>query len=394
MVSVDDIYAAYRCAKKNKGRTADAIEYELHLESNLLRLVDDINNRTLQPTAYTFVATRPKPREIFATDMSTRIVHHYLDIRLRPLIEAELTDRTYNNRIGFGPDNAFNQLVTDIYEVTEGHTRKAWVISADISGYFPHANQDEAFSQLKDLVMRKYHGDDRDDVLYMLRSCIFSYPCDHCTRKSPLHMWQLIPEGKSLFRTEDGFGAAIGYLIWQNEMNYYLNDFDHFMIDTCGFHYLRFVDDMRWVIPDENKDAFLAMFPMFREMLARKGCKFNEIKFECQPAERGGVFIGRAYKGRRVYASTRIVRHFAQQMKKIEGRARQSKIDVTLSSLNSYTGILKGTCGYNVIRKVGVLPDDWRKFLTFDKRRLCFVAKDKYSFRRRLARKYDLRLKK
>ena len=80
--------------------------------------------------------------------MAMRIIHHYIDIRLRPLIENRLTNRTFNNRKGFGQVAAVNQLISDIYEVTEGFTKDAWIIKTDIQGYFPNAVQQIVYDQL------------------------------------------------------------------------------------------------------------------------------------------------------------------------------------------------------------------------------------------------------
>ena len=139
---------AYFQARKNKRRSKDSVEYELHYERNLLQLMHDINSRTFQPTAYTFISMRPQPREVFACEMAMRIIHHYIDIRLRPLIENRLTNRTFNNRKGFGQVAAVNQLISDIYEVTEGFTKDAWIIKTDIQGYFPNAVQQIVYDQL------------------------------------------------------------------------------------------------------------------------------------------------------------------------------------------------------------------------------------------------------
>ena len=163
-----DILEAYHRTRKNKRRSEDSVLFEMHWERNLRRLRAGIEGRNLQPSAYTFVRWDPRPREIFACNMGQRVAHHYIDIRLRPLIEAELSDRTYNNREGYGPDAATNALISDIYEVSRGFTRDAWILKWDIQGYFPNARQDIVYEQLSSLVEEKYHGDDKDILLYRI----------------------------------------------------------------------------------------------------------------------------------------------------------------------------------------------------------------------------------
>lgn len=157
MVELEDLYEAYHIARSNKRRSEDSVEYEINLEANLMRLYDDINSRSLHPSAYTFVTTKPRPREVFACEMGMRVVHHYIDMRLRPLIENRLTKRTFNNRVGFGQNVAINTLASDIYEVSKGFTQDAWIIKMDLHGYFPNANQDIVFRQLTNVVIEDYH---------------------------------------------------------------------------------------------------------------------------------------------------------------------------------------------------------------------------------------------
>ncbi len=388
---MEDLYAAYRTARRNKRRSADSVEYELRAEANLCRLLDDINRRTLRPTAYTFVTMKPRPREIFACEMGMRIVHHYLDIRLRPLIEARLTDRTFNNRIGFGQSAAVNRLAADIYEVTQGFTQDAYVVKADIQGYFPNASQDIVFGQLSRLIIDEYEGTDKDDLLYMLQVSVFSYPTHHCYRKSPVTKWENIPPGKSLFAKPDGTGAAIGHLIWQNAMNYYLDGVDHFVTNTLGLHYVRFVDDMVFVV--ENKAAFLPWMETFRRMLAEYGCTMHPRKFHCQHVSKGVEFIGSVIRGGRIYASNRAIRNAEKAVREFNRCARPQKLTEFLASVNSYLGIFKTRDGVARARSLaGRISRKWLGYCTFDEDTVTVTPLPGYGHHDRIRRKYKLKL--
>ena len=88
MITLEDLTTAYLKARVNKRRSRDSVRFEVDYESNLCKLLDEINNRTFKADSnYAFVVTYPKPREIFATQMATRVIHHYLDWRLRPIYE-------------------------------------------------------------------------------------------------------------------------------------------------------------------------------------------------------------------------------------------------------------------------------------------------------------------
>lgn len=395
MVVYPMLLQAYLQARKNKRRSKDSVEYELHYERNLLQLMYEINSRTFQPTAYTFIAMRPQPREVFACEMAMRIIHHYIDIRLRPLIENRLTSRTFNNRKGYGQVAAVNQLISDIYEATEGFTKDAWIIKTDIQGYFPNAVQQIAYEQLSQLATEDYHGEDKEDVLWMIQRAIFSCPTLHCYRKSPLWKWDLISKCKSIFDKPFGIGAAIGHLIWQNAMNYYLNDEDHWVIEECGQkNYSRWVDDDAAVTT--NKEAFLAyVIPNRRAMLEAKGCTMHPRKFYCQHYTKGVEFNGSFIKMDRVYATARTIRNAMITAHSFRNCVRINKISEVLSSLNSYTGIFKTRNEYGTLRNlVDIIAEPWSEYIEYDDKRKCLVAKKGYRHRQLIIKKYNLKTSK
>ena len=92
MISLEDLNNVYYKSRLNKRRSLDSCCFEIDLESELLKLLNDINNRTfVAENNYAFVVFRPKPREIFATEMRNRIIHHYLDWRMRDIYEKVLS---------------------------------------------------------------------------------------------------------------------------------------------------------------------------------------------------------------------------------------------------------------------------------------------------------------
>lgn len=391
MVTLEDLYAAYRTARHNKRRSADSVEYELRIESNLCRLLDEINSRTLRPTAYTFITMKPRPREIFACEMGLRVVDHYLDIRLRPLLERRFTDRSFNNRIGYGAKAAVNQLATDIYEVSNGYTRDAYIIKIDLKGYFPNANQDLVYEQLKNVILEDYYGEDKDDLLYMLRASVYSYPTRHCYRKSPLWKWSLMPADKSVFNKPDGIGGCIGRLLWQNAMNYYLNEFDWWILNNVCRHYVRFVDDMVFVV--EDKEAFLPYLETIRQRLTDCGCRMHPTKFFCQHYAKGTEFIGAVVKGSRIYVSNRTVRNADKSIIELNRCARPQKMTEFISSVNSYLGIFKTRDGQKRARRLMArVSRRWWGYCFFEEDTTTVKALPGYGYHDRIRRKFKLKL--
>ena len=390
-MKLEDIIEAYMVARKNKRKSPDQVEFELHWELNCVMLCEAVNNRCYQPTAYTFVADHPKPREVFASDMSTRILHHYLDMRLRPFLEARMGEHTFNNRVGMGTNACQNAVISDIYEVSQGYTRDCYIVKLDLSGCFPNINQDIAYAQLRVVIEEDYHGEDKEDLLYILQVCIYSYPTHHCYRKSSLSKWDNINKDKSIFTKPDGIGAAIGHLIWQNAVNYYFVEIDIWIV-VLGIAHERYVDDHYFVVPAEVLTVFLSsVIPEIRVRLAALGAKLNENKFYCQHYTKGVECLGLHIKMDRVYVNNRIVRRAKTKARQFNRCIRPEKIEPMLASINSYLGICKNVNGYNQARAiVATLSPKWFEYVKFNTHRVCLQALPEYKINELLTQKYKL----
>lgn len=386
MIRFEDVITAYLTARKNKIKSPDQVEFELHWQQYCHEIWRDIEERRFRPTAYTFVTKKPRPREVFASDMKTRVLHHYLDIRLRPLLEARMGEHTFNNRKGMGQTACQSAVATDIYDVSKGFTRDCWIVKLDIKGCFPNISQDIAYQQLEEVIINEYIGEDKDELLYILRVCIYSYPTLHCYRKGQMQDWtDYIPDEKSIFKKPLGVGAAIGHLIWQNAVNYYFNEVDKWAREN-GLRYERYVDDMYFVV--SSKD-FLLMIPFLRKMLLDLGARLNERKFYCQHYTKGVECLGVHIKRDRMYPNNRVMYNARVKAKSFDACVRESKVETMICSMNSYLGICKNTNGFWQAWKIVLSLDyGWWKYVDFDWRELKLVAKDGYKTRDLIIKKY------
>ena len=386
---LQDIIASYRLARQGSVKSPDQVEYELHWEGNCIKLCEAINSRTYQPTAYSFIVTYPKPREIFVSDFSTRVLHHYLHERIVPLLENRLSKHTFNNRKGMGTSACQNAVISDMYEVSNGYTEDAWIIKMDLSGCFPNINQDIAFKQLEAVIKEGYYGRDKDDMLYILRTCVFSYPTMHAKYIGDIELRKLISPEKSITTKPLGIGAAIGHLIWQMAVTYYFNDII-LWLESVGVHVNVYVDDWHFVV--KNKTAFLTFIvPDMRRRLAKLGATLNENKFYCQHVSKGCECLGVHIKQQRVYPNERIINRAIKKAKELNKCIRIGKIEKALQTINSYLGICKNTCGYNqALKIVGTLSECWNKYIVFNTHRCCLEARPEYNYRNSIIIKYKL----
>ena len=388
MIRLEDIIDAYFVTRQNKRRSADQVEFELHWQSGCMQLYRDIVDRCFQPKAYMFVVKRPKVREVFASDMQTRILHHYLDMRMRPIMEKLMSPHIFNNRKGKGQKAFQNALIEDIYRETAGYTRDAWIIKLDLKACFPNINLDIAFGQMERLLTDHYEGEDKDELLYILRICVYSFPTLHCeVRATPAEV-RLIPEGKSVFKKPIGIGASLGFLLWQNAVNWYFQDVCAWM-ESMEVAYERYVDD--WIIVTRNKAVTLAyVIPELRRRFARLGARLNESKFYCQHASKGVEALGVHIKMDRVYPNRRLQGRAAMKIREFNRHIDEQSAWELISSVNSYLGLMKTTNGYKTASAMlGNLDGRWYEHIRYDGQRVCI--RSAISRRNYIINKYKLR---
>lgn len=296
MITFEDLYNSYLKAKNNHKRSRDVNEFEQDLEENLIKLYYEINNRTLTLNDnYSFIVEEPKPREIFATRMKARIVHHLLDTKLRPIYEQVLSPNTFNNRKDKGLYKAIEKVYNDIKIISNNYTSDAYIFHLDFKGFFPNANIDIVHRQQQELIDKFYTDNDKEDIKHLMNKCLYSDPARHCIKVGDLSLWNYIKPEKSLFNKPFGTGAAIGFLCWQNAMQIYPNDI-MLWLDTLNLKSTLFVDDL-YIVCD-NKEYVLSKIPEMRKRLSKLKIELNENKFYCQHYSKGILCLGKFLKYR------------------------------------------------------------------------------------------------
>ena len=381
MVKLEDLYTVYFLARANKRRSEDAVIFEIDYEKRLYDLCNAINDRSFRSVKnYTFITLKPKPREVFGCEMECRIIQWYINWRMIDILETVFTDRSFNNRKGMGTDAAIKRLQDDIFEVTEGYTRDAYVIQWDLSGYFPNANCDIACKMLQQVVIDKYEGEDKEDLLWMIDISIHANPQAHFYRKSPVCMWDYIEPSKSILNKPEGIGGAIGFLIWQITMNLYLNHVDKWAIEELGLRYVRFVDDTATVTTD--KAYVLNLLPEFRRRYAEVNCMMHPKKFYCQHYSKGVHFLGSYIKFDRIYIANRTLRNDMAGIDELNRiHDKRKYLQKFLCTTNSYFGLLKHRYEYkNMMRLWDHISDEWKEYVYLDLKTMSIQANKDNSY--------------
>ena len=351
MVLLEDMIEAYFDCRRKKRNTATALAYEMNYEFNLLDLTRRINERSYTPgKSICFVVRRPRYREVFAAAFEDRIIHHYIGLRLTPLFEMVLGDRTFNCREGKGQLYGIRTLKEDIKACSENYTKDCYVMKLDLKAFFMSIDKRLLAKLIDDFVVRYYKGDDIDDLRFMCKTVIMHDPEKNCERHSPLSYWEKLDKNKSLFTNGEGKGIAIGNLFAQIFANFLLNALDWYIENEGIKHHGRYVDDFYCIHKDKEK--LLALMPKIRELLAKLGLRLNEKKFYLQHYSKGVEFTGSIVKPGRVYTCNRTITNFVAAVRRLNKANNERQVLHAVCSINSYLGLLRHTNEYAMRRKV------------------------------------------
>ena len=216
----DSLLAAFRRARRAKRGKGEEPVFYRDLETNLLRLSDELRNLEYRPRPYRYFRLwNKKERMVSEAAFRDRVVHHSLVAAIEPTFEEVFIRHSYACRKGKGTHLALR-------EASRMARAFPYFLKLDIRRYFDHVSHDV----LLDLLSRKVA--DRD-LLWLCE--VFLAHTD-------------APAASGERR-----GLPIGNLTSQFWANVYLDPLDHLVRDDLGCGaYLRYMDDM--VLFDRRKE--------------------------------------------------------------------------------------------------------------------------------------------
>lgn len=348
-VRLEDVFQAYFECRKNKRRSLSALRFELDYERQVTALWEDIQSRRYHiRSSNTFIVTKPVLREIFAADFRDRIVHHLVISKLMQMFEKAFSDYSFSCRAGKGTLYGVQRVNDMIRQCSDGYQTDCFVLRLDIQGFFFHIDKQKLYERLKDLLDHTYHASDKETILFLLQEILSDNPQNHCTILGRRSDWNDLPESKSLFHARPGCGLPIGNLTSQIFANFYLDGLDHYIesLDPNLF-YGRYVDDLVLIHPDK---AFLkeTQHKIQHYLHQNLGLTLHPKKIVLQHYAKGFAFTGAFIKPGRIYPTKRFKASFYRKTDEINRWWQEALnplddrlIEKTLSSLNSYLGLLK-----------------------------------------------------
>jgi hypothetical protein len=275
----ENIYQAYRKARKGKRSKASVAAFEFDQEAELLRLRDELLAETWQPGLYhSFYIHDPKKRLISAAPFRDRVVHHALCNLIEPIWERRFIIDSYANRVGKGSHRA-------IVRASQFAHQYPYVLQCDVQQFFPSMDHAILLDRLARLITCQ-------PTLRLCQNIMSSGAGLHANNAAP----QYFP-GDDLFAPLRPRGLPIGNLTSQFWANVYLDPFDHFVKRELRCPaYLRYVDD--FLLFAHQKATLQAWKAAIIERMARLRLRLHEPQI--YPTTSGIPFLGfRLYRTHR-----------------------------------------------------------------------------------------------
>lgn len=357
-----DLFRAYKDARRHKRYKSSHICFEQNLEEELVRLRDEIVDRTYMPRPSScFVISEPKKREIFAADFRDRIVHHLFYNYTYELFERSFIHDSYSCRLGKGTHYGIERLKHHIRSESRNYNRSCFVLKLDIEGYFMHIERNKLLSVCRRTIfsmlrhVSNYEGKTWREVIdlslidFLMEKIIMNDPVAGCIVKGRKSDWKGLPANKSLFGSPAGFGLPIGNLTSQLFSNVYLNVLDQFVKRRLhSKHYGRYVDDFYFV--SENRKSLRRYKTAVTQMLAK------ELKLTVHPQKillcdsvYGIPFLGAYIKPYRTYITNSSLKRMKTKLQKAR---YMSDTESMRASLNSILGVLSHYDSFNIRRTI------------------------------------------
>ena len=316
LTSFQHLLKASQKARRGKRFRAGVSAFEFHLESELWKLQQALQEKTYRPGDYrSFYIYEPKKRLISAAPYRDRIVHHALTGMLEPIFEPTFIGDSYACRKGKGTHAAVDR--------SQYFARRfRYVFKADIRKFFPSMDHEI----LAHRIARKI----KDPHVLWLTELIIK---NSNPQESVLEWFP----GDNLFTpSERRRGIPIGNQTSQFFANVYLDVLDHFVKEHLRISgYVRYVDD--FLLFSNDKRELADARKQIDDLLAGLRLKLHVRKNTILPVQEGFRFLGyRVFPTHRLLAKNNVWRFLrrVRQMRKdySDGKTTLPKIRQRLMS--------------------------------------------------------------
>lgn len=335
--SLENLYAAYFEAIRDKRYRDEIVRYTLDLDRNIFELREELLTETYTVGPYReFYVRYPKPRLVMALGFRDRIVQWAIYRQLNPYVDKRFIRHSYGCRKGKGTLAAAECLMNWLRLVNRKEDAAEWVIiKGDISKYFYRVDHEISME-----IYEEYTDDSW--FLWLMHTIInnpdvpFGLPigmrADDCPRE------------QRIFEV----GMPIGNLTSQETANIYLNRLDQYVKHVLKLHfYVRYMDDFSILCRREEAQGILDSIEGFLHENLRLDIS---PKSRILPARQGCEFVGFMVTPHGLRLRKKTAKHIKSSLKHVAELYSLGAIslDKALETVRSYHGMTKRINGHNL----------------------------------------------
>ena len=316
IISLDNLYEAYRAARRGKRWQKKVQRFERDTIGNLLQLQIELDTQRFTTSSYrTKKVYEPKERDIFILPFyPDRIVQHALLQVLIPIWDPMFIEHSYACRPGRGMHMASKKAME--------YVRKyRYFMKADVSKFYPSIDH----KILKTIVRKKIKC---TKTLWLIDNIIDSF--------------------------DGGKNTPIGNYTSQWFGNLYLNKLDRWLIDEKNVRaYVRYNDD--FIVFGDDKAALRKLMFDIEDFL-RDRLKLKYSKAKVAPVTTGLDFVGyRHFRSHILLRKSTSIR-VKRRLKRLPVKLAEKRLSLEQyrSSIASTEGWLKWANTYNLKRSLNL----------------------------------------
>lgn len=321
----ENIYQAYRSARKGKSWQDTIKRFESNLDGNLYRIKKSLEDKTFTTSEYSvFTIYEPKERQIYRLPFNPdRVVQHALMNILEPIWTNLFIHDSYSCIKGRGIHKGSKRLMSFIRRCG----KDCYCLKLDISKFYPSIDHDILYQIVKRKIKCR-------DTLWLLKNIIYSLP--------------------------GGCNVPIGNYTSQWFGNLYMNELDQFLKHEHQVQfYMRYCDDFLIIHQDKK---YLHYLRREIEQFLWDKLKLTLSRAAVFPVGQGIDFLGYRHFPGYILLRKRTVKRFRKRCKELPKEYSDGRIDrgQYRSSLASMEGWLKWCNGYNLTEKLAI-KTQWEK---------------------------------
>lgn len=337
-----NLLSAYQAARKCKRYKRNIVDYGFFLESNLLKLRQELITENYSPSSYVcFTVFDPKIRKVAAPAFRDRVLQHSLVSQIEPLFDSKFIYDSFACRKNKGTHFGLQRIKKFLQAARSIHGKdtEIYCLRMDIQKYFASMSWDVLLS-----IINKTVPCDRTKRL--IEKIMTRHKCFDINSHP-------ITAPEDVVKPDLRQGVPIGNLTSQLFANIYLNELDHFVKETLHIRwYARYMDDFLVIHPD--KDYLKQTKEDIRIFLERQlGLRLHPKKVIIQNVKTGVPFVGYLIFYDHVLVRGKTLLRMRQKLKlkrmKAVKNGEEHKLEATYSSIR---GHLKHANAYGLAKNL------------------------------------------